>query len=30
MEITWGVIFRKNFSRYTSVKAAKIAGMTCP
>ena len=28
IEMTAGVIFRKNFSRYTSVNAARIAGIT--
>ena len=28
IETTEGIIFRKNFSRYTRVKAASMAGMT--
>ena len=29
MEMTAGQILRKNRSRYTSVNAARMAGMTC-
>ena len=29
IEMTAGQILRKNFSRYTRVKAASMAGMTC-
>ena len=29
IEMTGGQILRKNFSRYTSVNAASMAGMTC-